>query len=252
MSLDDRLNIEMPTMGGEFFWKDIEESNGYRLQQNTITGHARILGACNDRVAWGTIEGMKEKMKIFMPDTELVEIGDIIGIRRKHIPYVGIDIAALYEHYAIYIGDDEVIHFCGREENFETPSIRKDSLDYFLNNDPDSNYFVVKFSPSDNRPMKINTKTDMQGQMGLMDIVEINGTYKKLIKDKDFHIYSGDECVKRAYSRLCETSYNLIIKNCEHFAMWCKTGVAYSSQVENIEAAALQAYWLRILRYFHY
>ncbi len=234
MSRDDKLNIEMPTMGGEYFWKDIETINGYKLQKNIITGHARILNAHNDRVAWGSVEGMKEKMKIFMPEIELVETGDIIGIRRRHIPYVGIDIAALYEHYAIYIGNGDVIHFCGREENFETPSIRKDSLNYFLNNDPDSNYFVIKFNPKDNRPMKINTKTDMQGQLGFMDLIETEDAYKNLIKSSKFHIYSGNECVDRAYSKLGEKGYNLIFKNCEHFAMWCKTGVAYSSQVKKI------------------
>ncbi len=221
-------------MGGEFFWNDIEEYCGYRLQQNIITKHARIIDACDDRVAWGTIEGMKEKMKIFMPGTELAERGDIIGIRRKHIPYVGIDIASLYEHYAIYIGNDEVIHFCGREENFEAPSIQKDSLEHFLGNEPDANYFVIKFSPKDNRPMKINTKTDIQGQLGFMDLIEEDDAYKRLINSSDFHIYSGNESVDRAYSRLGEKGYDIIFKNCEHFAMWCKTGVAYSSQVKKI------------------
>lgn len=39
-------------------------------------------------------------------------------------------------------------------------------------------------------------------------------------------IYSSDETVKRAKSRRDENSYNLVTNNCEHFAIWCKTGVS--------------------------
>ena len=68
-------------MGGKIWWNDIKKSNGYKLQKNTITGHARILDPYNNRVAYCTVEGMKGKMKIFMPEKELVKIGDIIGIK---------------------------------------------------------------------------------------------------------------------------------------------------------------------------
>lgn len=55
-------NIPMPTMGGEVFWNNIVEYNGWRLQQNMITHHARILDSDNYRIAWGTINGMKKAM----------------------------------------------------------------------------------------------------------------------------------------------------------------------------------------------
>lgn len=42
-----------------------------------------------------------------------------------------------------------------------------------------------------------------------------------------------DVVVKRAESRLGERGYNLLFNNCEHFAVWCKTGGARSEQVEN-------------------
>ena len=44
--LDEELsmpNIPMPIMGSEIFWDNIAEYNGWRLQQNMITQHARIL-----------------------------------------------------------------------------------------------------------------------------------------------------------------------------------------------------------------
>ena len=51
-------NIPTPTMGGEVFWKELAEFNGWKLQQNMITQHARILRPDNVRVAWGTVNGM--------------------------------------------------------------------------------------------------------------------------------------------------------------------------------------------------
>ena len=59
--LDSELslpNIPFPTMGGEVFWNDIAEYNGWKIQQNMFTHHARILDDGNIRIAWGTLNGM--------------------------------------------------------------------------------------------------------------------------------------------------------------------------------------------------
>ena len=40
-----------------------------------------------------------------------------------------------------------------------------------------------------------------------------------------------EETVKRARSRIGERSFNLGFNNCEYFAVWCKTGVSQSYQV---------------------
>lgn len=57
--------------------------------------------------------------------------------------------------------------------------------------------------------------------------------------------YRGDSVVKRAQSRLGEDEYNLLTKNCEHFAAWCITGKSESEQVNTylklIEESAKQA-----------
>jgi hypothetical protein len=58
------------------------------------------------------------------------------------------------------------------------------------------------------------------------------GVFKK---KKDIKIYSDEETVKRAFSRLGEKKYDLVNNNCEHFAMWCKTGVSVSYQVKKVE-----------------
>ena len=51
--------------------------------------------------------------------------------------------------------------------------------------------------------------------------------------EKYEHIYSPEETVKRARSKLGEGDYNFFTHNCEHFAVWCKTGKHESSQVSD-------------------
>ena len=55
-------NIPMPTLGGEVFWNTITEHDGWRLQQNVFTQHARILNSFDVRIAWGSIRAMTRMM----------------------------------------------------------------------------------------------------------------------------------------------------------------------------------------------
>ncbi|GIX05539.1 MAG: hypothetical protein KatS3mg114_1408 [Planctomycetaceae bacterium] len=43
------------------------------------------------------------------------------------------------------------------------------------------------------------------------------------------------EIVQRALSRLGEAGYDVFTNNCEHFALWCRTGVHRSAQVDAVE-----------------
>ena len=49
-----------------------------------------------------------------------------------------------------------------------------------------------------------------------------------------YHLFTPEETVERAKSRLGETKYNLALNNCEHFAIWCKTGISESYQVKAV------------------
>ena len=40
--------------------------------------------------------------------------------------------------------------------------------------------------------------------------------------------------LRRAMSRIGEQNYNLLFNNCEHFAIWCKTGRHRSTQVDSV------------------
>ncbi|MDE5738560.1 MAG: hypothetical protein K2H93_09365 [Oscillospiraceae bacterium] len=51
-------NIPFPTMGGEVFWNTIGYDQGWKLQQNQITHHVRILDPNNIRRGWGSEEEM--------------------------------------------------------------------------------------------------------------------------------------------------------------------------------------------------
>lgn len=56
-------NIPFPTMGGKIFWDTLAEYGGWRVQQNEITKHCRVLDPKNIRRAWGTKNGMLKAIK---------------------------------------------------------------------------------------------------------------------------------------------------------------------------------------------
>ncbi|MDD4503919.1 MAG: helix-turn-helix transcriptional regulator [Clostridiaceae bacterium] len=47
----NNYNIEYgKTMGGKIWWKDIDEKDGYKIQQNIISNHYRILDSDDRRI----------------------------------------------------------------------------------------------------------------------------------------------------------------------------------------------------------
>lgn len=61
--LRDMPNINFPTMGGEIWWNDLANYNGWRIQQNTIFKICRILDLNNVRRAWVELMLWKEYLK---------------------------------------------------------------------------------------------------------------------------------------------------------------------------------------------
>lgn len=51
-----RLNLQMPTLGGKQFWADWRWREGWRIQENVLTGHHRVLDDQDRRQAWGSWE----------------------------------------------------------------------------------------------------------------------------------------------------------------------------------------------------
>ena len=143
-----------------------------------------------------------------------IQKGDILGVDR-----------GLYEHYAVYVGDDRVIHYTGGGDDFEGDiAIRETLFRDFLGKE--TSYFVCEFPESHTPPHKRQqfTSSVMQDIRWLMDVFQ----------DSQYHLFSPEETVERAYSRLGERDYNLLTNNCEHFAIWCKTNLSESWQVEKL------------------
>jgi hypothetical protein len=149
-------------------------------------------------------------------DREL-EYGDVIGVNR-----------GLYEHYGIYCGNLEVIHYTYLPLRLPWKRYRiyRTSMEHFLG---DSNeLFVLDCSdprnPEKSKPITIDARK-------LPPLLEWFFEYQI---DKYFHLYSPEETVERAESQLGKGKYNLLVNNCEHFAIWCKTGLHKSYQVEEV------------------
>ncbi|UTC63339.1 lecithin retinol acyltransferase family protein [Treponema sp. OMZ 787] len=101
----------------------------------------------------------------------------------------------LYQHYGIYAGNGRVIHYADKLGDF-------------------GNDICIQ---------EVSLETFAKGAE--IKICNLPSSVKQ---------YTGEETVERARSRLGEEEYNLIFNNCEHFAVWCKTGISDSSQVNKV------------------
>lgn len=100
-----------------------------------------------------------------------------------------------YEHYGVYIGDNKVIHYMS--PNNSGKAADGEVCETTLDGHFDkSKVFVLKFD-----------------------------------KEKTF---SPEETIKRAKSLIGEKKYNLLSNNCEHFALWCKTNIRKSYQIDSL------------------
>lgn len=57
-----KLQIDTKTMGGRQFWGDLKFFHGYRIQQNVLTKHHRLLDPEDIRKAWGTREECEQAL----------------------------------------------------------------------------------------------------------------------------------------------------------------------------------------------
>ncbi|MBQ3368915.1 lecithin retinol acyltransferase family protein [bacterium] len=157
--------------------------------------------------------------KCTVSDSELRK-GDVIGVHR---------IGGVYDHYGIYTGRGKVIHFSNEGSDFGGDiCVRRATLSQFK--DGASNVFVVDFEA-------------YRDYVENPELFDFGGLLKLAIDSffgNEITIYSPEETVKRAESQLGRKGkYNLVFNNCEHFAVWCKTGVRESSQVQRfLEAIA--------------
>lgn len=216
--IGDCPNIEVPVNKESIFWKRIDSKGGYDCQVNVLSGKCRVISPSGVRVANGSRNVMVEKMKRLGSKTFL-KPGDVIGVSRRGI----------YEHYAVYLGNNRVIHYCGEGNDFSgIVSIHEADITEFLKDS--KSYFVIWFDKG--ILYKIHNETTFLFN-GFLDY------YSGAFRNVNRNTFSAEETIKRAKSRIGEKKYNLITNNCEHFAMWCKTGVSESSQVKKFVSSTL-------------
>ncbi|XP_077999684.1 phospholipase A and acyltransferase 2-like [Glandiceps talaboti] len=119
----------------------------------------------------------------------------------------------LYSHWGVYIGDGKVIHLTGENDGI---------------GDDLGNPKLV-FSVWGKQFNKAVVKCD-----DFFDIVydckaKINNS-----KDKKTPPARKRDIAERAVSKLGKVGYNVLWNNCEHFASWCRYGVAESDQVNGV------------------
>ncbi|MDD2402031.1 MAG: lecithin retinol acyltransferase family protein [Clostridia bacterium] len=156
------------------------------------------------------IKGINNKLHEHFSTHGSIKFGDIIGVSK-----------IFYEHYGIYTGNHMVIHYTKPAPLTRKLIIRKTPIENFLNGF--TTYFILDCEynyPEKSKPILYNEKN-------LKNMINAYLDFYRNIK-----IYSPEETVQRAESRLYEEEYNLFTNNCEHFAIWCKTGISKSYQIE--------------------
>jgi len=138
----------------------------------------------------------------------------------------------IYNHFGIFVDKNHVIHYSGKEKDmfFREMVIDETDMENFLGES--DKYYVYRFSQD--KPSNVNRiRAEGLGRDLVDDVQALYLIYQ--IKNKiKFKVYTPEETVKRARSRIGERKFLLHANNCEHFAIWCKTGVRQSYQVNAV------------------
>lgn len=138
------------------------------------------------------------------PNQRRVEEGDLLEIDR-----------GTYKHWAVYIGNNEVVHVSGIGGRVASNSGHSFSVSGVLFN-------------------KAEVKRE--------NVFDVLGTSKCKVnnsKDNGNKCFDPKEVVKRALRMLGPLNYNILWSNCEHFASWCRYGKAISQQADNLLTAGM-------------
>lgn len=151
-----------------------------------------------------------------------LEPGDIMGVSRS-----------LYDHYGVCVGKNSVIHYTKDKDNNNQGIIRETTISEFMGES--ETYFILVFPDQYGEPEKSTFSFDsLSSTIGGNFSRGLLNTLLKKFKEFNYTLYSPTETIERAKSRLGETEYNLPFNNCEHFSIWCKTGVSESHQVNKM------------------
>ncbi|XP_048241389.1 phospholipase A and acyltransferase 3-like [Haliotis rufescens] len=119
-------------------------------------------------------------------------------------------IRGVYSHWAVYVGDNEVVHLSGDD------GARGSDMGHTFT------ISGVEFG-------KATVRRD-----NFWDVVGDSEVHKNNSKDEKLEHFKPSEIVRRALSKIGEVGYNLIFKNCEHFASWCRYNKEQSDQADDL------------------
>ena len=234
------------TMGGAYWWETVRFSGIYRLQRHKLFSGCRILDLRNVCVDYGPAKKMLLRFQELQKEAATMKIpapGDVIGVKRT-----------LYDHYGVYVSDGEVIEFSAHNPEGKS-IIQKTTFAQFLGESKECFYLVfgdtccepgkVYFSPAVRTVSGMPQDFWQKFRIFADSIKPAPGEFfsrnlgDALSAPKNYRLRSPEETIRRARAQLGKTSfgesekeYSLHRNNCEHFAIWCKTGVMMSTQAE--------------------
>ena len=123
-----------------------------------------------------------------------LKLGDIVFCQRSNILF-----GDTYQHYGVYAGYKKISHYIKGDSLFDG-RIAETSIDEFCDGDP--------------------------------LYIDEDDTLLSIFQDSDVaaSFYGPRKTVQRARLMIGKGDYDLFDHNCEHFAIWCKTGRLKSTQ----------------------
>lgn len=243
-------------MDKDYCWEDLDYSGDFTMQRHVVNGQCRIVDRYGAVRNYGTQPQMEEEMVRLAARAEAMrnlsgpaqdlrfnanqgpmpippvnqafvasapvqaQYGDIIGVDRH---------GGTYAHYGIYVSDTCIVHYgIPASKTIGHAEIHCTNLRNFLRDD--SEYFILDFP----RPYQPPVRLDSMGANAPHANSYSEELARSLQQTYGYHLYTPEETVARARSRIGETGYNLLTNNCEHFAIWCKTGISESMQVSSM------------------
>lgn len=142
-----------------------------------------------------------------------------------------------YSHHGICIGQDKVVHFTSKLKIWS--NVKETSLHAFKGA---GSILVV-----DNEYRFRGGYRGDDPSESLLTVLPLPGSEWFYTEADPPHVV-----VARALRAVGQGGYNLLIKNCEHFAVWCRTGIWYSEQVREVitkgfssDESERRNFWLR-------
>ncbi|KAL8591668.1 hypothetical protein ACOMHN_056784 [Nucella lapillus] len=127
-----------------------------------------------------------------------IDIGDLIEFPRDH-----------YSHWAVYIGNEEVVHLC---------RVDKEQIDANL-------FSIIRDECFGEAIIKAENFWNMVGDTK----AKINNS-----KDKKYKPLPKTQIVKNALERIGHVRFHFLYENCEHFTSLCRYGENKSEQADNV------------------